>query len=237
MQETALTVLYQDNHLIAVYKPPGLLTQGDRSGDPNLLDIVKAWLARTYDKPGRVYLGLLHRLDRQACGVVVFARTSKAAARMSRLFRERRIEKTYRAELQGQLRPASGQLEHFYPSNETGLPPFRLRTRASGEKDKHARLSYRTLRANVRATIVEVQLETGRKHQIRAQFAAVGHPIAGDRRYGATRSFAAPGIALVALRIAFEHPITKQPLTIELPESLCSIESLPTASNRQRPLR
>ena len=228
MQETELIVLYQDNHLIAVYKPPGLLTQADQSGDPNLLDIVKAWLARTYAKPGRVYLGLLHRLDRQVAGVVVFARTSKAAARVSRLFRERRVEKIYRAELEGRVQLPSGRLEHYYPALANAAPPFELRAAPSSENDKRARLSYRTLWTTGQSSVVEIELETGRKHQIRAQFAAIGHPIAGDRRYRSQRRFAPAGIGLVAVRIAFEHPITKQPLTIELPETLCPIQSAPT---------
>jgi 23S rRNA pseudouridine1911/1915/1917 synthase len=226
MQADELRVLHLDNHLIAVYKPAGLLTQGDRSAEPNLLDIVKAWLAHAYDKPGRVYLGMLHRLDRPVSGVVLFARTSKAASRMSELFRERRIQKTYWAELQGRLLPAEGTLEHYYPARDA-LPPFQLRVQQSREHDKLARLRYRTLRATDQSCVVEVELETGRKHQIRAQFAAVGHPIAGDRRYGASRRFADFAIGLAAVKLAFEHPITKQPLTIALPETLNPIRGAP----------
>src|SRR5262245_62378954 len=107
------TVLHLDNHLIAVWKPAGLLTQGDRSGEPNLLDEVKAWLARTYAKPGNVFLGLLHRLDKQVAGVVLFARTSKAASRLSEQFRERTVEKIYWALVQGRLEPPSGELTHY----------------------------------------------------------------------------------------------------------------------------
>jgi 23S rRNA pseudouridine1911/1915/1917 synthase len=213
-----LIVLYRDNHLIAVYKPAGLLTQGDRTGDPNLMDVVKAYLAHHYDKPGKVFLGLLHRLDRQVSGVVLFARTSKAASRMSQLFRERRLEKLYWARLEGVIKPASGRLSHHIVREETG---FSVRIRAQPSPDSQlASLRYRTLRAGARECVVEVQLETGRKHQIRAQFAHVGHPICGDRRYGAKRSFELPGIALSAVALSFEHPVSKETIRIELPAPL-----------------
>jgi 23S rRNA pseudouridine1911/1915/1917 synthase len=216
-----LDVLYQDNHLIAVYKPAGLLTQGDQTGDPNLLDEVKAWIAREYDKPGRVFLGLLHRLDRPVSGVVVFARTSKAAARMSKLFRERAIEKVYRARLQGVMQPAAGRLVHQLERDQTGLS-VRVCARATADS-REASLRYRTLWSSARDCIVEVQLETGRKHQIRAQFAHMGHPILGDRRYGSTRAFSGPGIALSAVKLTFEHPISKRALVIELPPQLLAV--------------
>jgi 23S rRNA pseudouridine1911/1915/1917 synthase len=220
MQDTTLTVLYQDNHLIAVYKPAGLLTQGDRSADPNLLDQVKLWLARTYHKPGRVFVGLLHRLDRPVAGVVVFARTSKCASRMAQQFRERKVEKIYWAWLEGRIRPDAGRLEHHITKDsETG--PVRVYT-APAAGTKQARLHYRTLAVRGANSLVEVQLETGRKHQIRAQFARIGHPIAGDRRYGAKRPFRGAGIALLAMRLRFEHPVSKQPLSIELPGALCA---------------
>jgi 23S rRNA pseudouridine1911/1915/1917 synthase len=220
MQETEPVVLHHDNHLIAVWKPAGMLSQGDRTGDPNLMDWVKAWLARTYHKPGQVFLGLLHRLDRPVSGVIVFARTSKAASRMSLLFRERRIEKRYWALLQGQIEPAAGRLAHYIapPEREGGA----VRVFAELAPDaKPAALQYRTLSCARQTCLVEVQLETGRKHQIRAQFAEAGHPIVGDRRYGASRPFAEGGIGLVAVQLRFEHPVTKRELSIELPEALC----------------
>jgi 23S rRNA pseudouridine1911/1915/1917 synthase len=217
----SLHVLYQDNHLIAVFKPAGLLSQGDHTGDPNLLDQVKDWIAHEYNKPGRVFLGLLHRLDRQVSGILVFARTSKAAARMSRLFRERAVEKLYRARLQGVLLPAAGRLVNHLERDHTGLS---VRVCDQPTKDsQEASLRYETLWSSARECIVEVQLETGRKHQIRAQLAHVGHPILGDRRYGASRAFDRPGIALCAVRLSFEHPISKLQLVIDLPAQLSSV--------------
>jgi 23S rRNA pseudouridine1911/1915/1917 synthase len=213
-------ILHQDNHLIAVYKPAGWLSQGDRTGDPNLMDWVKAWLARTYHKPGAVFLGLLHRLDRPVSGVVVFARTSKAASRMSQLFRERRVDKLYRALLEGQVQPEQARLVHYIQKGSHDTDPVRVFAGEHGDA-KAAALRYRTLWRSDHASLVEVQLESGRKHQIRAQFAHIGHPIVGDRRYGAAQRFDAPGIGLIAVRLNFEHPVAKQALTIEIPEQLC----------------
>jgi 23S rRNA pseudouridine1911/1915/1917 synthase len=216
-----LHVIYQDNHLIAVHKPAGLLTQGDRTGDPNLLDEVKAWLAREYDKPGRVFLGLLHRLDRPVSGLVLFAKTSKAAARMSQLFRERAIDKRYHARLEGVIEPAAGRLQHHLVRQADGLSMRALS--AATPDSQQASLRYRTLETGGRGCSVEIELETGRKHQIRVQFARVGHPILGDRRYGAHNSIVGEGIALSAVRLAFVHPVTKQPLTLELPAELSAV--------------
>jgi 23S rRNA pseudouridine1911/1915/1917 synthase len=217
-------VLYQDNHLIAVYKPADLLTQGDRSGEPNLLDQVKAWLAKTYQKKGNVFLGLLHRLDRPVSGVVLFAKTSKAAARVSLLFRERRVEKIYRAQLQGPIAPPIGSLLHYLGERDPVSRTVPVRDTPT-DGAKRAKLHYRTLWRDAQTSVVEVQLETGRKHQIRAQFAKVGHPIAGDRRYGATLRFHDRAIGLVAVRLTIEHPITKQSLRIDVPEVLCAVKS------------
>jgi 23S rRNA pseudouridine1911/1915/1917 synthase len=215
------TVLHLDNHLIAVWKPAGLLTQGDRSGAPNLLDEVKAWLARTFDKPGNVYLGLLHRLDRQVAGVVLFARTSKAASRLSAQFREHTIEKTYWALVQGRPEPRSARLTHFIEAHEAR--PGVIAHAKPGPGRKEARLSYRVFSTAGDVSAVEVALETGRKHQIRAQLSAEGHPIVGDFVYRATLGFEGAGIALVAKRLAFTHPVSKQVLTIQAPDELCPL--------------
>jgi 23S rRNA pseudouridine1911/1915/1917 synthase len=234
LQESTLTVLYQDNHLIAVNKPAGLLTQGDSTGRPNLLDDVKAWLAATYHKPGNVFLGMLHRLDRPVSGGVLFAKTSKAAARLSQQFRERQVEKIYRAQLEGRIEPADGSLVHYCGERDASTGTVAISSVQESDL-KQARLHYRTLWNGAEHSVVEIQLETGRKHQIRAQFAYVGHPVAGDRRYGASRAFNAPGaagaqaIGLCAVRLRVEHPISKQPLVIELPDALCAVKAQPAA--------
>jgi 23S rRNA pseudouridine1911/1915/1917 synthase len=216
----ALRVLFEDNHLIAVYKPAGLLTQGDRSGDGTLMDAVKHFLAMKYHKPGRVFLGMVHRLDRQVAGIVLFAKTSKGASRLSAQFRERTVDKLYRARLEGVVDPANGRLAHFIAHRDDEA---RVRVASHGDADaKAASLAYRML-ANDRdrdECVVEVALETGRKHQIRAQFAHIGHPIIGDRLYGARRAWGAGGIALCAVRLAFEHPVAKTPVVVELPREL-----------------
>lgn len=223
-------MLHLDNHLVAVWKPAGLLTQGDKSGAPNLLDQVKRWLARTYDKQGNVFLGLLHRLDRQVAGVVLFARTSKAASRLSEQFREHRVEKIYWAIVQGHLEPSAGALTHFIEDLE-GRPGVIAHARP-GPGRKQARLRYRTFSTvgEGSTSAVEVVLETGRKHQIRAQLAATGHPILGDVQYRSTLAFSGDGIALVAKRLSITHPISKLTLTIEGPPELCPLRALLRAS-------
>jgi 23S rRNA pseudouridine1911/1915/1917 synthase len=211
-------ILYEDNHLIGVYKPAGMLTQGDRSGDPNLMDAVKRWIAERYQKPGQVFLGLMHRLDRPVSGVILFAKTSKAASRVSEQFRLRTVGKRYRARLEGVISPASGRLQHFIAQSDSqrGVTV----SSQSLPDSKLGSLSYDTVRREAQQCTVSVALETGRKHQIRAQFAHVGHPIVGDRLYGSRTRNASEAIALCAVRLTLAHPISKQPLVIELPEEL-----------------
>jgi len=219
IQSQSLRVLYEDNHLIAVRKPSGVLTQGDRSGDPNLMDRVKHWLAERYDKPGRVFLGLVHRLDRPVAGVILFAKTSKAASRVSKQFRERTVQKIYMARLEGVVTPASGHLTHFIEHTE-GTRAVQVSEYAFGSA-KPASLRYETRSARRADCVVTVQLETGRKHQIRAQFARVGHPIVGDELYGSRKRLATRHeIALCAVSLTLLHPITGAALEIVLPEEL-----------------
>ena len=213
----ALHVLYEDNHLIAVMKPAGVLTQGDASGEPSLMDWVKDWLRQRYHKPGNVFLGLLHRLDRPVSGVLLFAKTSKAASRLSQQFRERTVEKHYLACVEGALTPPAGRLAHFIAHTEGSRSVRVSNTQHTGAKS--ASLRYDTRWSDARVSVLDVQLETGRKHQIRAQLAHVGHPILGDRLYGA-RADDSAAIALCSVSLAFAHPITKQPLTIVLPPAL-----------------
>jgi len=216
-----LTVLYEDNHLIAVHKPAGLLTQADQTGEPNLMDEVKRWLAVQHNKPGRVFLGLMHRLDRPVSGVILFAKTSKAASRISEQFRSRSVDKVYWAAVEGTPRPPSGRLEHFIEHIE-GQRAVHVHARASSTA-KLAVLTY-TMRAehhNYKRSLLEIHLETGRKHQIRAQLASFGHPILGDRLYGAkTQLVDADSIGLCAVRLTVAHPITRTPLVLQLPDVL-----------------
>jgi 23S rRNA pseudouridine1911/1915/1917 synthase len=213
-----LRVLYEDNHLIAVWKPSGMLTQADRGGDPNLMDWVKHWLAERYGKPGKVFLGLVHRLDRPVAGVILFAKTSKAASRVSKQFRERTVQKLYIARLEGVITPPSGHLTHFIEHTE-GTRAVQVREHAFGSA-KPASLRYETRSADRKDCVVTVRLETGRKHQIRAQFARLGHPIVGDQLYGSRKRLATPHeIALCAVRLTLSHPTTGAEVDISLPEA------------------
>ncbi|MET0386725.1 MAG: RluA family pseudouridine synthase [Polyangiales bacterium] len=213
-----LRVLHEDNHLIAVFKPAGVLTQGDRSGVPSLMDTVKAWLAERYAKPGNVFLGLVHRLDRPVSGVVLFAKTSKAASRLSEQFRERSVEKLYLARIEGVITPAAGRLAHFIAHVE-GTRKVTVHAHNT-VGTKAGSLLYDTVWSDRAASIVRVRLETGRKHQIRSQLAHVGHPIVGDGLYGARSRLAGDAIALCAVSLCVTHPTTKLPLRIELPPAL-----------------
>jgi 23S rRNA pseudouridine1911/1915/1917 synthase len=211
---SALHVLYEDNHCLAVVKPPGLLTAGDRTGDVSLVDQVRDYLRAKYKKPGNVFVGVVHRLDRPVGGVVLFARTSKAAARLAEQFRSGRVEKVYQAVVEGRVTERAGQLvDQLVKDHETNV------VRRVKETDLHARmsrLSFRRLKSDPSTTLLEIRPTTGRSHQIRVQLSAAGHPILGDRKYGSKRRFA-DGIALRAVRLTFEHPTTKLPITVEAP--------------------
>lgn len=207
-----MNVLYDDNHVIAVMKPAGVLVQGDASGERTLMDDVKEWIARKYNKPGAVFLGLVHRIDRRVQGVVVFARTSKAAARLSEQIRTRDVEKTYRAWVEGRIE-ADGRIESFLSEDDGYVTVHDAK--AAGRKD--ARLAYRVLKVDRDRTLLEIELETGRKHQIRAQLAHVGHPILGDERYGAKTKWPPPGIALLSYRMRFRHPTKDETISVEAP--------------------
>lgn len=231
-------VLHEDNHVIVLFKPFGVPTQGDLTGDPSLLEQVKSFLKRRDAKPGNVYLGLVHRLDRPVAGVVVFAKTSKAASRLSEQFRERDVRKFYHAVVGAAPEPPAGTLEHFLgEENRAGAsnrPPNRVLVRTTAAPGfKTAKLHYKTIESRAGRSLLEVELETGRKHQIRAQLAAIGAPILGDRKYGgadlpASSPIArARGIALVAARIDFAHPVRRdETVTIELPPELDPLPSL-----------
>jgi len=210
----ALEILHEDNHLLVILKPAGLLIQGDRSGAVTLFEIAKRYLKDKYKKPGNVYLGLVHRLDKRTAGVVVFAKTSKAASRLSSQFRERRVKKVYRVVVEGNI-PARATLNHILLRDRTkGISRIIKEMIPGAQKVK---LSYRVIKRSSRGALLEVIPETGRHHQIRAQLGAFGYPIVGDTRYGAKKKFANGGIGLFAYKISFCHPVKKNEITIRAP--------------------
>jgi 23S rRNA pseudouridine1911/1915/1917 synthase len=206
-------VFYTDNHLLVLYKPAGLLTQGDETGAPNLLDLAKDWVKVRFRKPGEVFLGLVHRLDRPVAGVMVFARTSKAAARLSAQVRTRAMHKRYLAVVEGRPEATSGSLVNHILRRAKVCAVVSPGTAQSLE----ARLSFRVIESACGRSLVEVEIEPGRKHQIRLQMAHIGCPIAGDTRYGAPAPLVSRQIALLAREIAFEHPTRREPLSFTAP--------------------
>lgn len=208
-----LDVLYEDNHLLAVHKPAGLLVQGDRSGEPTLLDLARDHLRRKYAKPGNVYVGLVHRLDRNVSGVVLLARTSKAAGRLSAQFREGTVRKIYLAVCQGRPPAPAGEWRAWLAA----AADARGVTRGSWEPFVGAResvLRYRVTAEAPTASLVEVEPLTGRRHQIRVQFALAGCPLLGDVKYGAARPLPTRRLGLHALRLLVAHPVGGAPLEL-----------------------
>jgi RluA family pseudouridine synthase len=198
--------LYVDNHLLAVCKPAGMLTQGDRTGDISLLELCRTYVQQQFNKPGNVFLGLVHRLDRPVSGVVVLARTSKAAARLSAQFRARQVQKTYWALVEGKI-PAEGRLVDRL-GRRGGTSHIAKETSGVFAELQFVRLGYRR-----GISWVEINLGTGRHHQIRVQFAHYGYPLVGDFRYGATQSFTRHALALHARALSLSHPTRLQALT------------------------
>ena len=211
-----MTVLYEDNHIIAVNKTCSEIVQGDKTGDTPLSETVKAYIKEKYNKPGEVFIGVTHRLDRPTSGVVLFARTSKALTRLNEMFKSHeQIKKTYWAIVQGFPKQPEARLENWLTRNEKLNKSFIAKP---GTKDaKQAILSYKTLAKGDHYTLLEVELETGRHHQIRCQLAAIGCPVKGDLKYGAKRSNPDGGISLHARQISFIHPVKKEPVTITAP--------------------
>lgn len=208
-------ILFEDNHLIAVNKRAGELVQGDKTGDEPLPDSLKTYLKEKYNKPGNVFLGVIHRLDRPTTGVVLFARTSKGLERMNAAFKNRQTQKRYWALVEGKVQQAQGKLTHYLKKNAKNNKAQVFGRPEPGAKE--AKLSYTTLKAGDRYTLVEVDLHTGRHHQIRAQFAALGHPIKGDVKYGARRAERDQSICLHARSLEFTHPTTGEQVRIEAP--------------------
>lgn len=210
-----LDVLYEDNHCLAVAKPAGMLTMGDATGDRALDELAKEYLARKYAKPGAVFLGIVQRLDRPVSGVVLFARTSKAAARLAEQFRTRTVEKRYRAIVSGLVPEGEGQLHDWLIKDEATNRSRRTAAHAPGSRE--CRLSYRRLASVEGVTLLEIMPETGRSHQIRVQLAGAGWPIVGDAKYGSRVSFTEGAIALHALALSFQHPTRGAPIALSTP--------------------
>ncbi len=208
-------VLFEDNHLIAVLKKPADLSQGDRTGDDAMDAAVKSYIAAKYKKPGAVFLGLIHRLDRPAGGVLLFARTSKALERMNEIFRTRDVRKTYLA-IVGERPPKDEDtLTHYLKKNEKQNKTYVYDTEVRGSKK--ASMTYRLAGRSERFFLLEVELHTGRHHQIRAQLARIGCPIKGDLKYGYPRSNEDGSICLLARRLEFVHPVKKESVIITAP--------------------
>jgi len=210
-----MEVLYEDNHIIAVNKSNAEIVQGDKTGDEALSDYVKAYIKKKYNKPGDVYLGVVHRIDRPVSGVVVFARTSKAATRLSKMFLDKEVKKTYWAVVKNLPEEDSGRLVHYMIKNQE-------KNRSSAydkpkKNSKEAILNYKHISSSANYHLLEIDLETGRHHQIRCQLAKIGCPIRGDLKYGAARSLKNGGINLHARKIEFMHPVKQEPVVIVAP--------------------
>ena len=225
-----MDVIYEDNHIIIVNKQSGEIVQGDKTGDRPLSDIVKDYIKERYAKPGAVFLGVVHRLDRPVSGLVIFARTSKALSRLNKMFAEGEVHKTYwaivkrgeRSEVRGEKLEVRGErndewhtLEHWIVRNEKQNKSYAYDTEKPNAKK--AILKYRPIGHSDNYTLLEVRLLTGRHHQIRCQLAAMGCPIKGDLKYGAPRSNPDGSISLMARRVEFIHPVSKEPIVVEAP--------------------
>ncbi len=208
-------ILYEDNHLLVLNKRVGEIVQGDKTGDEPLSETLKAFIAQRDGKPGHVFMGVPHRLDRPVSGIAVFAKTSKSLERLNAMFRDGEVHKCYWALTCARPEPPEGELQHWLYRNEKQNKSYAYDHEKNGSK--FARLRYKVLRDTERYHLVEVELLTGRHHQIRCQLSAIGCPIKGDLKYGAPRSNPDGGISLHARRITFLHPVRHEPLTIEAP--------------------
>ena len=210
-----MEVIYDDNHIIIVNKSAGELVQGDLTGDPTLIDALKEWIKDKYNKPGNVFVGVTHRIDRPTCGLVVMAKTSKGLSRMNELFRKGEVQKTYWAVVGKQPPKPSDTLTHYLKSVEQGNKTHVSIVPRDGYQK--AVLNYRTIAASNRYWLLAIDLVTGRKHQIRAQLSAIGCPIKGDLKYGAPRSNPDGGISLQSHRIQFTHPVSGKAIDVTAP--------------------
>lgn len=210
-----MDVLYEDNHIIIVNKASGEIVQGDKTGDKPLSETVKEWIKETHAKPGNVFLGVAHRLDRPVAGIVIFAKTSKALTRLNEMFRSGDIHKTYWAITRNMPPKPADTLTHYITTSERNNKSYASATPKDGGKE--ARMQYRVVGKSDRYNLLEVNLLTGRKHQIRVQLSAIGCPVKGDLKYGDKRSNPDGSISLMARRVQFIHPVSKQPIDITAP--------------------
>ncbi len=210
-----MNVLYEDNHIIIINKAAGEIVQGDKTGDKSLCDTMKQYIKKKYAKPGNVFIGLPHRLDRPVSGVVVFAKTSKALERLNGMFRDGNVKKIYWAITKGKPLKAEGEISSWILRNEKMNKSFSYPKEVKGSK--HALLSYTLKAASQNYNLIEVELKTGRHHQIRCQLASIGCPIKGDLKYGAQRSNPDGSISLHARYIEFIHPVSKQLIQVTAP--------------------
>lgn len=208
-------IVYEDNHLLIVCKRPGEIVQGDKTGDEPMVEGLKTWLKEKYQKPGNVFLGLVNRLDRPVGGLVIFAKTSKALSRMNAMLQRGEIQKTYWAIVCDSPEVPSQQLTHYLLRREAQNKSYAYQT--ARPNTKRAELTYRLLASGERYHLLEVDLHTGRHHQIRCQLSAIGCPIKGDLKYGAPRSNPDGGISLLSRRLRFVHPVSGVELVLEAP--------------------
>lgn len=210
-----MQVLYEDNHIIIVYKQSGEIVQGDKTGDKPLSETIKEWIKQKYAKPGNVFLGIVHRLDRPVSGIVVFAKTSKALSRLNNMFRNGEVRKTYWAMVQTAPNMPEATLTNWLVRNEKQNKSYVYNNEMPNAKQ--AILKYKTIGQTEHYTLLEVNLLTGRHHQIRCQLAAMGCPIKGDLKYGARRSNPDDSISLLSHKVEFIHPVSKQKIVVVSP--------------------
>ena len=210
-----MNVLYEDNHIIVINKAAGEIVQGDKTGDKSLCDTMKQYIKEKYAKPGNVFIGLPHRLDRPVSGIVVFAKTSKALERLNNMFRDGNVKKIYWAITKGKPLPAEGEISSWILRNEKMNKSFSHPKEVKGSK--HALLFYKQIASSQNYSLIEVELKTGRHHQIRCQLASIGCPIKGDLKYGAQRSNPDGSISLHARYIEFTHPVSKELIQVTAP--------------------
>ena len=208
-------ILYEDNHIIIVNKMPSEIVQGDKTGDLPMSDLLKAYIAKKYKKPGNVFLGVVHRIDRPVSGAVIFARTSKALTRLNAMLQDKELQKRYWAVVKNAPKETSGKLVHFLQRNEKQNKSYPVKEET--ENSKKAELNYEVKSASKDYVLLEVELITGRHHQVRAQLAAIGSPIRGDLKYGFARSNKDASIHLHARSLEFTHPVSKENIKITAP--------------------